>query len=76
VAVISSAYDSQYGHPHQQTLDRMAAHNITTYWTATHGSIEFVTDGSEIGVYTQATAPTDPLNLRSAPPVSVGTGEK
>ena len=35
-AVISSAYDSQYGHPHEEVLERLAARSIPTYWTATH----------------------------------------
>ncbi|SIS22043.1 lamin tail domain-containing protein, partial [Natronorubrum thiooxidans] len=32
-AIISSAYDSQYGHPNDEVLERFAERNIETYWT-------------------------------------------
>ena len=73
VVVISSAYDSQYGHPHEETLDRLAARNIPTYWTAVHGNIVLESTGKQITVKTQAKAPTDPHSLRSASPVEPGT---
>lgn len=47
VATISSGYDSPYGHPHEETLRRLAERSIPTYWTATHGTTMFVSD--EIG---------------------------
>ena len=71
--VISSAYDSQYGHPHEETLDRLAARNIPTYWTAVHGNIVLESTGKQITVKTQANAPTKPHSLRSASPVEPGT---
>lgn len=70
VSVISSAYDSQYGHPHEEVLTRLATHEIRTYWTATHGTIRITTNGSQLSVATQATAPTDPLRLREGDPIS------
>jgi competence protein ComEC len=73
VVVISSAYDSQYGHPHEETLDRLAARNIPTYWTAVHGNIVLESTGKQITIKTQAKAPTDPHSLRSASPVEPGT---
>lgn len=65
-AVISSDYDSQYGHPHEEVLQNLADRSISTYWTATHGDVVFVTNGEGISVRTQAVAPTDPLSLRDS----------
>jgi competence protein ComEC len=67
--VVSSAYDSRYGHPHQEVLDRFAERGLTTYWTATHGHTVFVSDGRRVSVRTQAAAPTDPQSLRDGDPV-------
>ncbi len=72
VAVISSAYDSQYGHPHEETLSRLAARNIPTYWTAVHGTIVLESTGKQITVKTQAAVPTNPQSLRSASPIEPG----
>ncbi|MFC7154315.1 lamin tail domain-containing protein [Halomarina halobia] len=72
VAVISSAYDSRYGHPHEETLQRLAERDVRTYWTATHGDVAFASDGDRAAVYTQRAAPTDPLALREGDPVAPG----
>jgi len=64
VAIISSAYDSRYGHPHEEVLQRLAERTIPAYWTAVHGTIVLVTNGEGISVRTQAAATTDPLALR------------
>ena len=68
--VIQSAYDSPYGHPHREVLERLAARDVPTYWTGVHGDVVFRTDGERVAVRTQRNAPTDPLELRSAPGVS------
>ena len=72
VVVISSAYDSQYGHPHEETLNRLAERNTPTYWTAVHGNIVLESSGTKITVKTQAKAPVTPKSLRTAPPVEPG----
>ncbi|MCU4719677.1 lamin tail domain-containing protein [Halapricum hydrolyticum] len=72
VAIISSAYDSQYGHPHEEVLQRLATRDIDTYWTAVHGTIVVTSSGQSFSVATQASAPTDTLQLRQADPVEPG----
>jgi Predicted hydrolase (metallo-beta-lactamase superfamily) len=69
--VISSAYDSQYGHPNEEVLNRLGS--TTTFWTATHGNTVLVSDGQQVSVRTQRDAPTDPQQLRNADQVSPGT---
>ena len=71
--VVSSAYDSRYGHPHQETLDRLAARSLPTYWTATHGTVVFLSDGTTVTASTQQAAPTDPDRLRDGSPVELGS---
>jgi len=71
--VISSAYDSQYGHPADEVLDRLAARSVPTYWTATHGDIVLVSNGTAVSVRTQRDAPTAPSALRDGEPVDPGT---
>ncbi len=74
VAVISSAYDSQYGHPHEEVLTRLEGDSIPTYWTATHGRVIFTSNGSTVTVATQQAAPTTATQLRSGDPIEPGTG--
>jgi competence protein ComEC len=73
VTVVSSAYDSRYGHPHEEVLGRLEARDVPTYWTATHGDVVFESDGRAVRVKTQADAPTDPGRLREGDPVAPGT---
>ncbi|WP_436932433.1 lamin tail domain-containing protein [Halosimplex halobium] len=70
--VISSAYDSQYGHPHEEVLQRLADRSIPAYWTATHGNIVLASDGEQVTVKTQQAAPTDPLSIRDGTPIEPG----
>jgi competence protein ComEC len=70
VAVVSSGYDSQFGHPHDEPLKRFAERDIRTVWTGVHGSIVFESDGERIVVRTQVEATTDPLELNTAPEAS------
>ncbi|MFC6764892.1 lamin tail domain-containing protein [Natrinema soli] len=75
IAVVSSAYDSQYGHPHESALDRFSQQSIRTYWTATHGNVRLTSNGSAITVATQRDAPTAPLALRDGDPIEPGVDD-
>ena len=72
VTVISSAYDSRYGHPSNETLRRLDDRLLPTFWTAVHGDVVAESDGSEVTVRTRQAAPTEPLRLRDAPAVAPG----
>ncbi len=72
--VISSAYDSQYGHPHDEVLARLSERSIPTMWTATHGDTVFVSDGTNVSIQTQQDAPTDSSELRDGEPIEPATG--
>jgi len=73
--VVSSAYDSQYGHPNNETLQRLAARSVPAYWTATHGDTVLTSNGTAVTVSTQRAAPTDPLSLRTGDPIAPGATE-
>jgi competence protein ComEC len=74
MVVISSAYDSPYGHPHNETLRRLADSLVPTYWTGVHGDVVVTSDGDAVTVRTQQGATTEPLRLRDASPVSPEDG--
>ena len=61
---ISSAYDSQFGHPDDDVLDRFATYGICAYWTGTHGTTSFVSDGDEFTVYAQVDGTTDAAAIK------------
>jgi len=63
VAVISSDYDSQFGHPHDEVLERFADRGIETYWTGVHGDVVVTTDGDEVTVSPAESFSTDPMDL-------------
>lgn len=62
-AIISSALDSQYGHPHDEVLQAFADRGIETYWTGVHGDIVLTSDGTDASVETERDGPTDPAAL-------------
>jgi competence protein ComEC len=45
VAIISCGAENKYGHPAQETLDRLARKNVKIYRTDLNGEIEIVSDG-------------------------------
>ncbi len=46
-AIISSGKDNRYGHPHNETLERLDKVNASVYWTGANGTIIITTDGNE-----------------------------
>ncbi|MFC6717732.1 ComEC/Rec2 family competence protein [Natrialbaceae archaeon GCM10025810] len=66
IAVISSALESQYGHPHDEVLEAFAERGIETYWTGVHGDVVVTTDGESVAVETERDASTDPDDLLEA----------
>ncbi|MDG5777870.1 lamin tail domain-containing protein [Haloarculaceae archaeon H-GB1-1] len=73
VVVVSSAYESRYGHPSEATLHRLSNRSIPTYWTGTHGNVVLTSDGEQVTIQTQRDAPTDPLAIRESAPIAPGT---
>ena len=53
VAVISVGEGNRYDHPHQETLDKLAAEGLTVYRTDLHGTVEITTDGVDYSVKTE-----------------------
>ena len=69
-SIISSAYDSQFGHPDEKVLNRFADHNIAAAWTGIHGSMVFTSDGEDYNVTAQADRTTNPTQLRDEPEIT------
>lgn len=63
-AVISCGADNDYGHPHQETLDRLATAGAEIFRTDEQGTIVAHCDGQEI---TWSAAPSDSLAAGAAP---------
>lgn len=75
VAVISSGYDSQFGHPHSEVLERFAEHGTETYWTGVHGDVVVTTDGAEVTVSPAESFSTDPMDLLAEKPPNGRVGQ-
>jgi competence protein ComEC len=52
-AVISVGQDNDYGHPHQETLDKLNTGGIKFYRTDLNGDITFTSDGANLSVSTE-----------------------
>jgi competence protein ComEC len=50
IAIISAGIDNPYGHPHQETLDKLLAHQITVYGTYQSGTITITANSTSIHV--------------------------
>lgn len=53
VALISCSANNQYGHPHDEVLDRLSDYGADVYRTDLSGTIEVVTDGFEYWIQTE-----------------------
>jgi len=58
VAVISVGEGNQYGHPHQETLDKLAAKDVTVYRTDVDGTVVITIDGANYCVKAKKLRPT------------------
>ena len=56
-AIISCGIENSYGHPHTETLERLAAHNIKTYRTDELGDIQAISDGKSISFSQEGVIP-------------------
>lgn len=63
-AVISAGEGNTYGHPHNETIEKLLTKNVTTYCTIDSGTIIATTDGTTITFPSNPTPiPENPLNL-------------
>ena len=53
IAIISSGYGNNYGHPNAMVLERLEKEGISTFTTLLDGDIAVASDGETITVYTQ-----------------------
>jgi len=53
LAVVSVGEGNRYGHPHQETLDRLRAEGVAVYRTDLQGTIKITTDGVNYSVKTE-----------------------
>lgn len=67
-SVISSAYDSQYGHPDAAVLQQFDTFDIETYWTGVHGETVLTVDSEGVTTDTGNSFSTDPLDILAAKP--------
>jgi competence protein ComEC len=80
LAIYSAGKGNRYGHPHQETLDALAAAGVVVYGTDLHGSIIVSTDGAGIQVVShqavlnpaQTTQPLFLEKMTNSSPVAPG----
>lgn len=68
VAVYSAGSGNQYGHPHHEVIDRVAAVGADLYGTDVHGTVVVRTDGTSLDVTTTTRA--RPIAAATLPPPS------
>lgn len=70
IAVIQSGSGNTYGHPHQETLQRLAdrAPQARVYRTDRYGTVTLVTDGREVRIETEKTPADTPPAAGAAQP--------
>lgn len=75
-AVISVGAGNDYGHPHQETLDKLAAAGVKVYRTDINGTVVFVSDGKTVTAKTLGNAimPRAPNGAAVASAVPSGVG--
>jgi competence protein ComEC len=75
LGVISSAYDSQFDHPHDETLLTFDEHSVETYWTGVHARTKVIVENGTVTTETDESFSTDPLDILEATP-DTGSDER
>ncbi len=57
IATISTDVRNRHGHPHEATLQRLAAHRVTTYRLDRCGSVAWTTDGTGVRLHVTGCEP-------------------
>lgn len=57
VAVVPVGLDNQYGHPHDEVMQRLRFRGITIHRTDLDGTVELITDGEQFSVELDRTGP-------------------
>lgn len=66
-AIISAGEGNSYGHPHNETIQKLLTKGVTTYCTINSGTLVATTDGTTITFQNNPTPiPEFPLNLTTA----------
>lgn len=73
-AVVSAGEDNQYGHPHQETVQRIKDRDIPLYRTDQQGTIVFTSDGKSISVPTDKPTPKPTAKPTPTPKTSNNSG--
>jgi len=68
-AVISAGAGNQYGHPHQETVNRLTGAGVKIYRTDTDGTVIFLSDGQTLTVKTAANPTQSRASYSFLPPV-------
>jgi competence protein ComEC len=71
MAVISAGLNNPYGHPHQETLDKLFAHQVTVYGTYQSGTVIISANSTSIQVLNNPTPIPEYVSLLAAAAVFV-----
>lgn len=58
IGVISCGLRNSFGHPHEESLERLAAHHVQVYRTDLNGAVTVISDGGH--VWAEANTPAEP----------------
>lgn len=70
IAVISVGAGNRYGHPGEETMDRLEASGAIVYRTDLNGQVTFLSDGKKITVQTKGASQPTAASTTAAPAVA------